>query len=235
MLGAFHTIATLTPADLQDTVDRLASSLGTGATAAFQLVPGSGGDPARLRLDLDWQRAFASTVPFSLDAGLGDLVGTNADGQVTVSADGAVSLALELPLTVAAMRAPQDFMTVDTDDTSLGLGVDLDASGSRLAARLGPVNVSLGRPAPAAAGTTASAGFGIEVSDPSGGPVTLGDFFSGLEVGFADRPSCAADVLCGEFPVVVNGAEATDPLTVSAPVVQSGGQPDLVATLRAPR
>ena len=232
VLGAFHTLATLTPADLQDTVDRLARSLGTGATAGFRLVPGTGGDPARLRLDLDWQRSFASTVPFSLDAGLGDLVGTSADGQVSVTADGAVSLALELPLTAAAMQAPQDFMTVDTDDTSLGLGVDLDASGSRLGARLGPVNVSLGRPAPDPADTTARAGFGIEVSNPSGGAATLGDFFSGLAVGFTDRPSCAADVvLCGEFPVVVNGTEATDPLTVSAPVVEVGGQPDLVATL----
>ncbi len=231
ILGAFHTIATLTPADLQETVDRLAQSLGDGATAGFRLLPGSGGDPARLRLDLDWQRAFASTVPFSLDAGLGDLIGTSADGSVTVSADGALSLALELPLTSAAMSAPQDHVTVDTDDTSLGLGVELDASGSRLAASLGPVNVSLGRPAPDPAGTEARAGFGIEASNPTGGPASLGDFFSGLEVALTDGDSCGTDVLCGEFPVVVNGTEATDPLTVSAPVVDAGGQPDLAATL----
>lgn len=223
ILGAFRVISTLTPENLQETLGMIEDSLGSSAAVDFQLVPGTDPDPAKLRLDIDWQRSFGVTTPFALEANLGDFIGAGASGVMRMSASGQLSIGLELPLTSAAMSNPAANVMVDADDTSLGLSVALDASGSRVSTRLGPVNITLGQPEPDPAGTTLAAGFDVTVAHGTG-LQTLGAFFgAGMTAAVSDDSgTCSGtDVVCGSFPVVINSTNTSSPLTVSMPAAST--------------
>lgn len=217
--GVINLLQNAPSANLQDLLNLLADKLGGGSAATFAIEPGTGGDPDTLRLNVDWKRDLTNKTPVKLNFDLGgdrSLIGAAGSGDLTVNATGRVRLTLRLPMTAAAVADPLANVTVDPTTSSVKAGVSINGDGLRFDANLGPFKASLGKPAPAAAGTQLQAGLGVTLASSDTTPQALGDFVSGLDVSVdGDGVSCpGADsgtvklAVCAVLPTYINGTYA---------------------------
>jgi Ca2+-binding RTX toxin-like protein len=210
LLAVLDELSAKPSASLNDLTDLLNQRLGTDA-AAFSVVPATGGDPAYLKLSISWTRTLPLQVPLKFALNLpgvpSTLAGTQGKGTLDVSATGAVSVKLLLPLTKAAIGDPTGSLLVDPS-SGAHVTADINSSGVSLAANLGPLALSVGDPTAADPGTVIHGKLGFALGATGSSPMSLGDFFSGLSV-TADRHddvSCAGVTgsnlaLCAALPL----------------------------------
>ncbi|PKH40912.1 Ca2+-binding protein, RTX toxin-related [Nocardioides alpinus] len=231
LLGAVHVLQTMTPATLQETVAMAQASLGNDSTIDFGLVD-DGGD-AQLRLDLTWERAYGVSRSLSLELEEGqELIAASGGGELSIEASGTVNLRLLLPLSAAAMEDPLDNTLVDESASGVTFDVALAAEDAYMGASIGPVGIDLGK---ASDPGSVHAGFGVEATGGTGEDTpSIADYFtSDFDVavtnGGADCDE-AAQVLCAEFPIYVNGTKPS-PTNENLTVTTSLGAGDSLATV----
>ena len=203
------------PDNLQDLVTQLNAALGPDSPVTIGFDSGT---PPKLIFDVDWKQSTHtdSAVSFNLaDAGIPqDVIGAQVDGTVHLSVNGEAKLRLLMPLQAGDGPAiPADLM-VDRDPshTSITLGVQADANAFDVTANIGPLALSLGQP-DGSDKAQAHAKYGVSLTSPGGGQVSLATFLSGLSAGIdtsTTAVTCGTGVeqanmaLCAHLPLYVN-------------------------------
>ncbi|MEV4410949.1 calcium-binding protein [Catellatospora sp. NPDC049609] len=191
------------PATLQDAIDQLNSVLGTGSGFGFELDTAKPGGP-HLKLAWTWKRHFHTGGPLALSwDGTRDLVSVDAQGTFGVTVDGDASIGLLLPL-----RA--DGVPLIDKSSHASVRVGAAATGVALTAKVGPLELAVGKLPADPATVKADLGFKL------GGLSTDGPISSLLT---ADLERTTAGVDCGA------GTSGTA-ICVDAPVFSSICTPD---------
>ncbi|WP_212841845.1 calcium-binding protein [Catellatospora sp. IY07-71] len=126
------------PSTLQDAVDRLNTVLGTGSGFGFELDTAKPNGP-HLKLSWTWKRQFHTGGPLSMSwDGTRNLVSVDAQGTFGVTVKGDASIGLLLPL-----RA--DGVPLIDKSSHAAVSVAADATNVALTAKVGPLELAVGK------------------------------------------------------------------------------------------